>query len=191
MKKINILFVICSIAVLFAMPGCSKDKSDSSSQSLTIGSTSYSFSNGYVGLYDSYDHLYEIVLTSSGISYSSSDAAYTGTGNVIYVDFYSTAVGTITGTYTYSAEDTAGIGTFVDFGYILNYNISAETYDSHGSVTDGTVTITKSGSEYEISISSTKISGTYKGTLTNLSSKKSLEVASKKFSVKGNKIFKK
>jgi hypothetical protein len=191
MKKINILLVICSIAVLFAMPGCSKDKSDSTSGSLTIGSTSYSFSNGYVGLYDSNTHAYEILLTSSGLSYSSSAATFTGTGNIIYVDLYSTAVGTITGTYTYSAEDTAGISTFVTLGYVVNANYTTETYESEGLVSDGTVTITQSGTEYEITISSTKITGTYKGTLKDLSSKKSLEVSNKKFSIKNNKIFKK
>ena len=99
---------------------------------------------------------------------------YTGNGNYLSLDIYS-ADGTLAeGTYTAAANDALGAGNFA-IGYdtemwgmpMLNWGSCwftvTDGQEAGQHIEDGTVTVTKSGSEYVITLESTVANARYTG----------------------------
>ncbi len=180
MRKMKTLMVMLSIAMLLVVIDCKKDNSSSSGSSkFTVGSTSYALTSGYIE--DDSNSAY-IALLSSGLNISGENM--TGSGNMVFLEIYPATAGSYAGTYTFNTNSDAN--TYSICEYDLNFRNSSDTYmyDYAGITLVGTITITKSGSNYVISIPScsaystaygsntptaTTFSLSYNGTLTSTS----------------------
>jgi hypothetical protein len=98
--------------------------------------------------------------------------------------------------YIFTSTEPCSIGTFDDGGYVINYDSENEgdVDDDEFEFTDGTISVSKSGNEYTITIDCTsengkRITGFYKGTLRYFdwtvddksASLKSIKIKNKKF----------
>ena len=173
--------VLVSVAMLIVVSDCKKDDtSGSGSSKFTVGSTSYPLSKGYIEDNTSY---VTIGIISSGLTVSGNNM--TGSGNVVMFDIHPATAGSYAGTYTYNSA--GGDNKYDLCAWELNFRPSGDTYiaDYAGVTVTGTITITKSGSNYVITVpstsayseaygsdtpTSTTFSLSYSGTLTATSS---------------------
>ena len=119
---------------------------------------------------------YELMLFSSGLSYSSS---LSGVGDLLYIDLLTPAAGIVASNYTYDPQNTYATYTFTNSSaFLVNYDVSQTTVDETIEFNSGTITIAISGTQYTITINltdanSNALTGSYEGTLTyNDNSKK-------------------
>lgn len=91
-------------------------------------------------------------LYGTGFSYDSSINDWQGKGTMLSLEVISSSAGIVPGKYTYNREETAGTFSQLEFG---TYDTTTGTY-GEGRVPfgEGTFEIKKSGSNYEIIISS-------------------------------------
>ena len=123
-------------------------KYDGNNYPLTKG---YLENYGYNSNTDSYN--FDITLVDNGITMVQGDLA--GTGNIIYVELYSYS-NFVSGTYTFSNSGSAQ--TF-DTGWVgINYDITNDIGINYA-CTEGTVTVSQSGTNYIIDITFTLESG--------------------------------
>ncbi|HJX71136.1 MAG TPA: hypothetical protein VJ346_04270 [Bacteroidales bacterium] len=172
-KKILTTVLFC----LIILAGCKKDKDeDSSDNYIKYDGKMYPVDKGVLENFgDNDDGVYnlDLSLISDGITLIESQGELTGatgTGNIIYFEMYtnsSTQLDNGNYEYNYLAEEP---GTF-DEGWIgINYDFDDEEGDIELEIEDGTITVTKNGYVYEITISCTddaakSVTGYYKGTL--------------------------
>jgi hypothetical protein len=176
MKKsiFKIMLGLFIIGTLFVSCTSDDDSSSTGDNKITVDGKSYELSNGSLEYYgisymDSSNYNFDVLLYS-GFTYNAATEDYSGIGNYIYFElFSSSATELVAGNYSYNASSYAA-NTFDD-GYIeINYNIATETNDLGEEITAGTVNVKKSGNEYEISFDGTtgsgkKITAFYKGSL--------------------------
>lgn len=178
MKRFFLFFFVSCLLFL----GCGKDDKDSNSStsSFTYKSNTYSLAKGFtIGWGESNSsnvYTRELYLVSSGISCTSSSSDYviSGIGNSLYFNLYtSSESGIAAGTYTYNEYDTYPILNTFDFCEVdLNSDWDAETTGEWAEITEGTLTVEKSGTTYVINFdgydsNSNRVTASYTGTLSN------------------------
>jgi len=177
MKRFFLFFIVLS--VLFSSCKKDNDETNSSSSCFTYKNSKYGIAKGYlIGWGESNStsvYSKEIYLVSSGITCTSNSSSYniSGTGNSIYFSIYSTSETAIEpGTYTYSESTSYPITNTFDYCEVdLNSNWDLqEENGTWAEITSGTLTISKSGSIYEIAFegfdsNNNKVVASYNGTL--------------------------
>jgi hypothetical protein len=174
MKKLLQVF----IAVLVfgtTLAGCKKDDDDSVKNYFKVGDTEYELSSATLVSWDEtnvkgvFD--VDLILCSKNLEATGPDT-YTGKGNALYFETYSSSRNDLPdGSYNYGLESNQKAGAFWSADVKLNYDSSTEKSETHFMLNAGTVTVKKSGSDYEINISCTgangkAVTGYYKGSLT-------------------------
>jgi hypothetical protein len=176
MKKI--LFCICVVAMTSWITACKDDDKDEGpkvANEFTLENTKYALSSSFadsVGTQvvgDKTYHLWNVAMTSSGITYDNSKTAFTGTGDAIRFDLYTSQAGMIPeGTYTAGGEDNGIESALVFLGVNLSEG-GGTVYDNE--ISDAEVIVTKSGSSHVFNFTITLedariIKGSFKGELT-------------------------
>ena len=151
------------IAPLLLMFNCGDDDDDSTPVNpladnvLTVGNVSYDLEWGSILNYGEFEEGSGIInldleLWSNGIE-SESDCDLSGEGQGIYFEmFTSNETSLDDGTYTYSMDPELGTWDYGD--YILNLDVSEDDTDIENNwimINSGSVTIDKTGSNYNIS----------------------------------------
>lgn len=165
----NLFKIAIIILSVITFTGCSDDDDDNAKGTFTYNGTTYELSNGVIESYGSITkssyHL-DLTLYSSGLNYEKG----TGTGNALYFEIFSSSNSDlVAGTYAYDPEWTGEPLTF-DFGAAyINFNITSES-GTQVIINEGTVTISKSGSTYTITVNckdanDNSITGSYTGSL--------------------------
>ena len=189
-KKILTIVLLC----LIILAGCKKDKDeDSSDNYIKYDGKMYPIHKGIlenfgewsIGVYN-----IDLSLVSNEINLIESQGEITGatgTGNIIYFEMY-TSNSTHLDNETYEYEWSEEAGTFDDGWVGINYNVDDEEGEIELEIEDGTVTVTKNGYIYEITINCTddlgkSVTGYFKGTLKwyDASLKKSSRTEKRKF----------
>lgn len=175
MKSLLKLFIM-ALALGLIFSGCKKDDDNSSSQNyFKVGDTQYELSAATLlgweetnvkGVFD-----VDLALYSKDIKVTSPTVT-TGEGNILYFQMYSSSLTDLPdGSYSYGLESNQKAGVLWAADAMINYDFATEESDKNISLKSGTVTVSKSGSEYTINITATgasgeTITGYYKGTLT-------------------------
>lgn len=173
-----------AIAVTVAFSGCSKDEeTPAKTNSFSFESKTYDTPKGFIEFYgpesDNKSANFDILLVSSDVNYDAPSDEYTYSDNYDYMVFElnsSSLTELVSGNYTYDfwdmEDELAKPNTFSD-AYVGVDVIDESTADhEYGSdeTTTGTVTVTKSGTTYEITYSvkleGKMVEGYYKGSLT-------------------------
>ena len=166
MKTIKLFLGVLLAVAVFA--GCGKNDNDEESDPMNyfkVDGKTYELKVGYLqnwgtdeGYYEGYNQ--DLVLVSDGFSFDMESYELTGIGDAVYFEMYtSQSDGLETGEYEYSSEEPYPTASF-DYGeYYIGFNIETEDYESTGFFTSGTVTVSKSGSTYQISFSCTTSTG--------------------------------
>jgi hypothetical protein len=172
----KILTIILLSMIIFA--GCKKDKKESSfSNYVKYDSKMYPIDKGVLENYGQWeeDGAYNLDLTlfSEGITLLESGgeiSGATGKGHGIYLEMYTSSPSQLdNGTYEYDYWSEEA-GTF-DYGWVtINYDAAIKDAEIDQDIEGGTVTVTKTGDTYEITINCTdedgkSVTGYYKGTL--------------------------
>jgi PKD repeat protein len=153
----------------------------STSNSVTHDGNDYQLNAGMIQFFGDYFSMgngnYDILLFSSGISFSGT--GLTGTGDILYFELFSLLSGLTASTYTFDPLNTYATYTFTtSSGFFKNYNTGSGTSDGTVSFNSGTVVIAITGSQYEFTISlvdnnAKSLTGSYSGTLDYVDSSKS------------------
>ncbi|RKD92851.1 hypothetical protein [Mangrovibacterium diazotrophicum] len=179
MKTIKLFFIAMLATAMLA--GCGDDDEGDSNPAnyFKVDGKTYELKVGYLqnwgtdeGYYEGYN--LDLVLVSDGFSFDMESYELTGIGDAVYFEMFTTeSTGLDAGEYEYSSTEPYPTGSF-DYGeYYVGFDIETEDYESYGYFTAGTVTVSKSGSTYQISFSCTtstgkKVTGYFKGILTSL-----------------------
>ncbi|MCX6306197.1 MAG: hypothetical protein NT040_14635 [Bacteroidetes bacterium] len=177
--KTGLFPMVIFLAICLINFSCKKDTTSSSSSKnqITYKGTEYAMNKGYMVDYYGSMHTIELDFFSSGVTvYANGNVmdSLGGTGNGMYFDLINTDSTTLaTGNYPYDSVGNYHPGTFHSAGFALNYNFS------HGggqiiTVYGGTVSVKKTGTNYEISYSGMTYGGDpislyYKGALNHYS----------------------
>ncbi len=175
MKKVNVIFLTLALAIV-TLVSCDKDD-DEPTNYFKVDGTTYELSGAHLLEWEEEvgEGAYEVDLTFytgsiNNIGISSGGAVSTGVGDMlVFIMNSSTMYGLPTGDYPYSATEGI-VNTFDASVCFLNYNSATEESDSRIEINQGTVSVTKNGNEYEITVDCTattgeKITAHYKGTL--------------------------
>ena len=187
MKSLKVLVMLC-IAAPLLFSTCKKDDEDTRKNAFTFHDVEYNIDGGIIEYYGKWTeeggYNLDVTLFTPGLSYNETTNEIAGTGSYMYFEMYSTADGDLAdGTYTYDEDETGAGGTF-DIGYIvLGYDSETETgYDYY--VSGGTIEFQKLTNNYKFTINITVegniLDGYYKGQLTQINFKKSLDISRKK-----------
>jgi len=175
MNKNLLKLAVVLLLVSLVFTGCKKDD-ESSSNSFSYNGKSYELTQGFLVNYGSVSkstvYNFDLYLLTSGINVETG----TGTGSYLYFEMFTdSSTGLGDGTYDYT--DTYASLTFDYAKIYIDYNIETQS-GSYAYIYDGTVTISKSGSTYTITIdcvdtNNKTIKGSYTGTLDMYSGAKS------------------
>jgi hypothetical protein len=172
MRTLKTIVLLAISASMLLLASCNKDDDKKDYGQFTYDGTEYSFEGGFMENYgqatDSSGYNIDLTVYTSGVSVQEvlGWPIPTGDGKAIYLQMYSSqSDGFPTGTYLFSNDWNDAPFTF-DYGFVINNPNEMEYIDFE----DGTVTITKDGSNYEIDFNLTDVNGkgvtgTYKGTL--------------------------
>lgn len=183
MEKLVKLFMGLFLASSLLM-SCNKDDEDndvSPKNHLKIGETEYVLSKGTcenygqmeddAWQYDGYNldlTLFSSDFTISTDSYGKLDAS--GSGQLIYFEMFSSKRNEFDSRdYTFSSSEPYSVGTFDYSNFSINYSVNNDDAELT-EITSGKVTISKSGSEYSITINcisenGESVTGFFKGSL--------------------------
>ncbi len=191
-KKILTVVLVCFIA----LAGCKKDDKSSSKNFLKYNGKEYSIDKGMLESWGKWstdgDNNIDLTLLSDSLTIVEVNNVYdhlTGTGHGVQFWMYSTSTTELNSTtYTYDVASTEAAGTF-DWGNLkINYNFDTETGDIDQYIEGGTITVSKDGSTYKITINCTdednkSFTGSYEGPLNfyNWSMKKSTREDKRRF----------
>lgn len=169
--------VIATIILLcFAVAGCKKDnkKDETKKNFLKVDGTEYDISKGYLEYYGAIgpDNNIDLTLFSPGITVHENMGmpdSLSGNGHTIYFEMYTSGSGKLA-VGDYSQNNSKRAGSFDFANYVLNWDIALDPGIDLIPITSGTVKVTKSDTEYELSFSgrdenNRAISGYYKGSL--------------------------
>ncbi|WP_163716811.1 hypothetical protein [Mangrovibacterium lignilyticum] len=180
-NKFRFLLSLVLFVALFSGCGKDDDEKDTSNPSnyFKVDGKYYELKVGYLqnwgmdeGFYEGYNT--DLVLVSDGFSLGGESLDLSGAGDALYFEMYSSQSDQLdVGDYVYSSSEPYPTGSF-DYGeYYIGYDISTDEYDDAGFFTNGTVSVSKSGSTYEITVVCTtstgkSVTGYFKGSLTVL-----------------------
>ena len=173
----NLFLVTAGLfAITFLSVQCDNDD-DTKQSSIRYNNQTYNLTKGILENYGNIRGTgfnLDLTLLSAGLVVHETNNmvdSISGMGNGINFEMFSANQSALNvGDYTYDADSTGNPGTF-DFGnFILNFNIATE----QGIIldlTEGIVSVTRSGAEYELTFNCTAsdgraITGYYKGPLT-------------------------
>lgn len=178
MKKILKLLTGLALSVIL-FTGCEDDE-ESQKNYFYVGENEFIISGGLLvnwGIDDSElwheGYNTDLSLYTEGLTVEEVDGEhyFEGNGRILYFEMFSESGSSLDETtYTFSEEIPYSKGTF-DYGeYVYNYDSEDDEPESFSEITDGTVTISKVGSDYIISIecvtnNDETIKGYYKGRL--------------------------
>ncbi len=170
--KAGALFTAVLTAIVLALTGCSKDKDEPKEYGqFTFEAKSYALHWGMLENYGSItkagSYNFDVTLFSSGIDFDDQNETATGTGDGIHFEMYSSlSTDLATGEYVFDTEATGNPLTFDYAAFVIGYNWDEYTGQMY-SITSGTVTVAKSGTEYEFTINcmsgENSVTGHYKG----------------------------
>jgi hypothetical protein len=173
-KGFKMAVLLLMFSIVFA--ACKKDAADKRSQ-IVYNGTEYNLAKGYLeydgtGNTDPNSYWYYIILVSSEVTIDYTLGLNSGLGHGIVLEIYSSSQNDIIpGTYTYDALETYNANTFDWGAMFLDYDFGTINKAATAlQVTDGTIEIAKSGSEYEITCNcmvtgGKAITGYFKGSL--------------------------
>jgi hypothetical protein len=175
MKKYAVLILFLSILTLILV-GCKKDEEEPKKNAVSFNGVEYDLSFGTLENFgkDPLDPAYNVDLTlySSGFTLPASGNLdlLTGAGEIIYFELFTSGSTALDSRdYVFDATASGNNGTF-DYS-ILGVNFNASFYDGDlYEITQGKISVDKSGDEYEITIdckeaSGKAITGDFKGKL--------------------------
>jgi len=169
--------VLGFLAITFLGVQCNDDDSSSEQSSINYNNQTYSLNKGILENYGNIrgtGYNLDLTLLSSGLVVHVTDNmidSISGTGNGINFELFSTNQSALNvGDYTYYADSKGNPGTFYFGKVILNFNIATET-GINLDLTGGIVSVTRSGTEYELTFNCTAsdgkaVTGYYRGPLT-------------------------
>jgi hypothetical protein len=177
MKKIKLFSIIFIAALATVTTSCDPDDDIAAvalANEVTYDGSTYALSKGFLEDYGdngngSYD--FDVTLVSSGINYDSTNAEFTGSGQVLYLDLNSDSMaGLSNGTYNFSTARTEF--SLLTAVVVVDFDATAMT-GTGVQATGGNVVLTKNGTQYTILVECTiasggTISGSYEGTLTTI-----------------------
>lgn len=178
MKKFTKAIVLLSF-LTFVLASCSKDEEEAAAPKtnfISLDGTEFSLSQGITFEYGgdaTTGYNFDLIVASSGLDFSDIDNnGITGKGEAVYFELWSTSsTGLETGSYSFNSGAKPSVYTafFVRTAYDASTDIADETYES----ATGTITINVDGSTYTIDFDliltgGKKLTGNYKGSLTNL-----------------------
>lgn len=162
MKKTGGFLLLLAVVVMVSFSSCKKDEEEKKNEIKYDGKT-FDLSTGeldyYGDYYDSGAFNFDILLSSDTVEFSDQE-------NYIYFElFTSSSTDLLPGTYTFNATSMSP-STF-DYG---SFALKKGSYREIGEITGGTVKVSKSGTNYEITIdcdasTGKKITGYFKGPL--------------------------
>ncbi|HYG20471.1 MAG TPA: hypothetical protein VD816_16140 [Ohtaekwangia sp.] len=174
----TILSCICLVAVGSWFTACDDDDDKKSApREFTLDDTKYALTDGYLDsvrtqtIGEDIYHFWNVVMTSDGISYDAQNENFTGTGDAVRFDLYTTQEGVLPDG-TYAASDlTNGIesaGVFIAFSPQTG---TGTAYDNE--ISDGSVTVSRSGNEHVLNFTlvledQREIKGSWQGNLTRV-----------------------
>jgi len=190
----KILTVILLSLIIFA--GCKKDKKESSFNNyIKYDGKTYPIDQGVIENFGRWDedegYNLDLYILSNGITLQESGGeitGVTGNGHVIYFEMFSNSPTQLdNGNYNYD-EWSWEAGTF-DYGWIsLNYDAALDDSEIDQDIEGGTVTVSKTGDIYKITINCTdedgkSVTGYFEGTLKyyDSSDKKSTRTGKRRF----------
>ncbi len=148
---------------------------------LKVGDIEYNLSAGILENYGAdddtswyYGYSTDLLLHSEGLIVETDEEneySLVGKGHGIYFEMYSTTGNTLDNVkYAFTSDEPCSIGTFGYGAYVINYDSEVDESGDQAEFASGTVIISKSGSEYSVTIDCTgfngkKVTGFYKGTL--------------------------
>jgi hypothetical protein len=142
MKKLMTIMMIAMLGMAFTFTSCKKDDDDDDNSY----PTNINFSNGYINEWGQWGNGYNfsITLTTSGINLLD----FTGSGHIAYFELLTDSPTFNGGTFVYNSSENPG--TFDDCEIVINGNISTETASNYFEATNGTITITPDGNNFDI-----------------------------------------
>jgi hypothetical protein len=163
-KNLKLFSVLLAISALFA--GCKKDADTGRKNIIKYDDKEYALSMGFMENYGKYleneGYNIDLTLMSSGFKIHEANGeidSVSGTGNGIYFEmFTSDSTELDSRIFTYDTEGTRESGTFDNGQVVIDYNATTQEGDIYN-IVQGTVTVSKSGSTYEIAIACKDVSG--------------------------------
>jgi hypothetical protein len=185
MKNSILVLIIILSGMVFSYKSCTNDPVDiPEGETPNFDSITNSFTKGYLQYYGIYSgfHNHDLTLTSDSINWENG----TGFGSFLNFEIFTNSNTFEIGTYTFNK--TIEAGTF-DYAHLaINTDLATVNTDYFYLASSGIITITKSGSNYEIDYNLSmqkhdsdfyplndfaEISGSYLGPITTLQSQKS------------------
>jgi hypothetical protein len=190
MKNINLKLLIMTALFGVVFVSCKKDNADKESQVQYDGTTS-NLSKGYLINYgienaSPASYYYSLIISSPEVTFDFAQDTVYGIGDAIAFDIYSaSATDLVPGTYNFDAT-TYNANTFEWGIFVADYNFVTDEGTTGVEIISGTVTVSKSGTTYEITVDGTvdggkKITAYYKGSLEYHDSSSMKTTESKKF----------
>lgn len=186
MKKFNWLLLLAAFATPLLFVSCSDDDDDngnghSDGNHFTYDGNTYDLAQGllfYYGQWWGDGYNFDVLLFSEGIQFSiegeDEDEWFSGSGHGIFFEFYSPSEEDLMpGTYVFDEEDSGDPFTFTEYSdFVIDYDVEEETGTMMG-IIGGTVEVTKSGSNYILTIEviaedNKPVTGSYNGPLMRL-----------------------
>ncbi len=170
MKRILLFFVSVTLVL-----SCSKEEEPTIRMDFTYDGNTYALAKTFIEDWgvngDNQSRDYDLLVTSSSITYNSNSSSYSGIGDVVYLDLNSASTTEfIPGNFVWSS--TRGPNTIVDGAVGIGINTESFTGGTVEEFTAGTVTVTKEGDNYTVSFNCTtasgkEVSGSWTGIMTS------------------------
>lgn len=172
MKKIQVIFTL--IILFGSVTACDYliFENNQASNSFTYDGDTHNIEFANLEDYEDEASPYNLglYLVGPGLTFDHDTADFSGTGDIIILDLYTSMVDGLTSeTYTWSAE--RNIETISSAEMYLNYNTADNSYDSDIKAGNASVTVSRSGDIYTINFTMSNesdleiVSGSYEGTL--------------------------
>jgi hypothetical protein len=163
-KTLRVFLVLFAFSALLA--GCKKDTDTARKNFIKYNDKEYTLSLGYLENYgqffESEGYNIDLTLMSSGFKIHEANGeidSVSGTGNAIYFElFTSDSTELDSRIFTYDPEETRKAGTFDNGQVGIDFNAQTQEGDIYN-IVQGTVTVNKSGTEYEITVACKDLSG--------------------------------
>jgi hypothetical protein len=163
-KTLQVFLVLFAFSALLA--GCKKDADTGRKNLIEYDGKEYALSLGFMENYGKYyeseGYNIDLTLMSSGFKIHEANGeidSVSGTGNAIYFEMFTTDSTELDSRiFTYDPEGTREAGTFDNGQVGINFNAQTQEGDIYN-IAQGTVTVSLSGTEYEITIACKDVSG--------------------------------
>jgi hypothetical protein len=167
MKHLKFLFVLTLLASV-AFVGCKKDPVADDpipvvkENQFTHDGSKYALSKMYLMNYGTSNskgssYNFDLLATSSGLTYDETTDEFGGQGDAIYFEMFSSdSTGIASGTYISDTTHTDNALTFSYGECYINFNISNETGDIY-ELASGNIVVVRTGTTYEFTLNGTTV----------------------------------